>query len=51
MAYETPFKTFGRLFDIFLLKNHLTQFLIQRNTYLKFVSEKKSQICQNRLGF
>ena len=39
MDYETPFGIFGRLFDIFLLKNHLTQFLILRNAVLKQEAE------------
>lgn len=41
MEYETPFGVFGQLFDVFLLKNHLTQFLLERNAYLKFVSENR----------
>ena len=40
MEYETPFGIFGQLFDKLALKQHLTQFLIERNTYLKFVTEK-----------
>lgn len=40
MQYETPFGIFGQLFDKLALKKHLTQFLIERNAYLKLVSEK-----------
>jgi ligand-binding SRPBCC domain-containing protein len=42
MQYETPFRIFGKIFDAILLKKHLTQFLIDRNAYLKLVSEKTS---------
>jgi ligand-binding SRPBCC domain-containing protein len=40
MEYETPFGIFGQLFNKLALRQHLTQFLIERNAYLKFVSEK-----------
>lgn len=40
MQYETPYGIFGQLFDKLALKQHLTQFLIERNAYLKLVSEK-----------
>jgi ligand-binding SRPBCC domain-containing protein len=46
MEYETPFSIFGQLFDIFLLKNHLTQFLLERNAYLKLISEKNNNLLQ-----
>ncbi len=39
MEYETPFGIFGKLFDIMMLKNHLTNFLLHRNAHLKIVSE------------
>lgn len=39
MQYETPFGIFGHLFDVLFLKRHLTNFLIERNAYLKLVSE------------
>jgi ligand-binding SRPBCC domain-containing protein len=40
LEYQTPFGIFGKLFDRFLLKNHLTNFIIHRNTVLKDLSEK-----------
>ena len=40
MQYETPHGIFGQIFDKLALKNHLTQFLIERNSHLKLVSEK-----------
>ena len=41
MEYQTPYGIFGRLFDLLFLKRHLTNFLIERNAYLKLVSESK----------
>jgi ligand-binding SRPBCC domain-containing protein len=35
LAYETPFGIFGRLFDKYLLKNYLTNFILNRNSVLK----------------
>ena len=43
LEYETPFGIFGKLFDKLLLKNHLTNFIIHRNTVLRNLAE------QNRL--
>lgn len=40
VAYKTPFGIFGKLFDGFLLKNHLTNFILHRNQVLKYISEK-----------
>ncbi|MBJ2126547.1 SRPBCC family protein [Flavobacterium sp. IB48] len=40
LQYETPFGIFGKLFDVLLLKKHLTNFLLERNKILKAVSEK-----------
>ncbi|MEZ7514374.1 SRPBCC family protein [Flavobacterium frigidarium] len=40
MQYETPYGIFGQIFDKLALKKHLTQFLIERNSHLKLVSEK-----------
>jgi ligand-binding SRPBCC domain-containing protein len=37
--YETPFGIFGKCFDYFFLKKHLTQFLLDRNKILKGVLE------------
>lgn len=39
LQYETPFGIFGKLFDVLILKKHLTKFLIDRNKILKEVSE------------
>jgi ligand-binding SRPBCC domain-containing protein len=41
LEYETPFGIFGQLFDKLLLKNHLTNFIIHRNTVLKNLAEKQ----------
>jgi ligand-binding SRPBCC domain-containing protein len=41
LQYETPFGFFGKLFDFFFLKKHLTVFLLERNKVLKTVSENK----------
>ncbi|MFW0737401.1 SRPBCC family protein [Flavobacterium sp. T12S277] len=41
LQYETPFGLFGKLFDYFFLKKHLTNFLLERNKTLKIVSEKQ----------
>jgi ligand-binding SRPBCC domain-containing protein len=39
LQYETPLGIFGKLFDVLFLKKHLTQFLLDRNQFLKTVSE------------
>jgi ligand-binding SRPBCC domain-containing protein len=39
MFYETPFGIFGKLFDWLLLKKHMTQFLLERNSFIKSLSE------------
>lgn len=41
MEYETPYGFFGKLFDRIALKRHLTNFLLQRNSYLKVVCENQ----------
>ncbi|WP_432412838.1 SRPBCC family protein [Rasiella sp. SM2506] len=41
LTYKTPFSIFGNLFDYFILKDHLTNFLKHRNFQLKKVIEKK----------
>ncbi|MDG2433924.1 hypothetical protein [Flavobacterium sp.] len=41
MEYETPYGIFGQIFDSIALKKHLTNFLLQRNSYLKVVSENQ----------
>ncbi len=39
LNYETPFGIIGRIFDKFILKNHLTNFIIERNRMLKELAE------------
>lgn len=43
LVYEVPCGIIGKLFDKLLLKNHLTQFIIERNNYIKKVSENQQQ--------
>ncbi len=40
LQYETPFGIFGKLFDALFLKNHLMNFLLERNKVLKETAEK-----------
>lgn len=42
LEYETPFGYFGQLFDFLFLKKHLQNFLLERNDYLKLISEKQN---------
>ena len=52
LDYETPFGYIGKLFDKLLLVNHLTNFIIYRNTILKELSENhQNQPPQNRNAF
>ena len=39
IRYETPFGIFGTLFDKLLLKNHLTNFITERNAFIKKLAE------------
>lgn len=39
LQYETPFRILGKLFDLLFLKNHLTNFLLERNKVLKEMAE------------
>jgi ligand-binding SRPBCC domain-containing protein len=39
LSYQTPYGIFGKLFDVLFLKNHLTNFIIHRNTVLKQLAE------------
>jgi ligand-binding SRPBCC domain-containing protein len=41
LEYETPFGILGKLFDKLLLKKHLTNFIIHRNTVLKNLAEQQ----------
>ena len=43
LVYKTPFGIFGKLFDKFLLKNYLTNFITKRNTILKSLAENHQQ--------
>lgn len=43
LIYETPFGIFGKLFDKFILKNYLTDFITKRNTILKNLAENQQQ--------
>ena len=40
LMYETPFGIFGKLFDKLILKKYMTNFLLQRNSILKMLSEQ-----------
>jgi len=48
LEYETPFGFIGKLFDKIILKNHLINFIINRNLVLKEISENQHQPPQNR---
>ena len=39
IQYETPYSIFGKLFDHFLLKKHLTTFILERNSFIKALAE------------
>ena len=39
IEYETPFGIAGRFFDYILLKKHLTNFIQQRNKFIKILAE------------
>ena len=41
ILYETHFGFFGKLFDVLLLKRHMTNFVLARNKVLKGLAEKK----------
>ncbi|WP_296149863.1 SRPBCC family protein [uncultured Flavobacterium sp.] len=43
LTYETPFGIFGRIFDYILLKNHMKNFLLERNTILKNIAENQTK--------
>jgi hypothetical protein len=45
LHYETPFSIFGKIFDCFFLKKHLTDFILERNAFLKeFVENEPLKI-------
>ncbi|MFT7350579.1 MAG: ligand-binding SRPBCC domain-containing protein [Flavobacterium sp.] len=39
--YETPFGIFGKIFDSLFLEKHLTQFIQERNSFIKTLAEEK----------
>jgi ligand-binding SRPBCC domain-containing protein len=41
LYYEVPFGVFGKIFDYLFLKNHMLNFLIDRNKTLGILSEKQ----------
>ena len=41
--YEVPYGFFGELFDLLFLKNHMINFIIERNKTLKALSENEKQ--------
>ena len=43
LQYETPFGFFGKFFDKWLLKKHLSDFLLKRNEVLKKLAENQKQ--------
>jgi ligand-binding SRPBCC domain-containing protein len=42
LEYETPFRIFGKLFDVLFLKKHLINFILHRNKIIKEISESQS---------
>ncbi len=41
IQYETPYGIFGKLFDVLILKKHLTNFITERNRVLKELAENQ----------
>lgn len=41
ITYTTPYRIFGKLFDRFLLKKHMTHFIQHRNQTIKTALEKE----------
>lgn len=39
IEYQTPFGIFGKIFDKYILKDYLTNFIKERNTFLKNLAE------------
>nr|WP_314840171.1 SRPBCC family protein [uncultured Flavobacterium sp.] len=39
IQYETPYVIFGKIFNHFLLKKHLTKFISERNSFIKSLAE------------
>lgn len=43
IQYQTPYGIFGKLFDVLLLKKHLTHFISERNKVLKELAENHQE--------
>jgi ligand-binding SRPBCC domain-containing protein len=43
IQYQTPYGIFGKLFDVLLLKKHLTNFILERNKILKELAENRQK--------
>lgn len=41
IQYQTPYGIFGKLFDVLILKKHLTNFISERNKILKELAENQ----------
>ncbi|WP_298136192.1 SRPBCC family protein [Flavobacterium sp.] len=41
IQYQTPFGIFGKLFDKLILRNYLTNFITERNYFIKNLAESK----------
>lgn len=41
IQYQTPYGIFGKLFDVLILKKHLTNFISERNKVLKELAENQ----------
>lgn len=41
IEYQTPFGIFGKLFDKWILKNYLTDFITERNQFIKNLAENQ----------
>lgn len=44
LEYEIPFAIIGKLMDYFFIKRHLTNFILERNSYLKKFSENQDSV-------
>lgn len=43
LEYEVPYGIIGKIFNQLFIKKHLTNFIIERNKYLKSISENEQQ--------
>lgn len=44
LEYSTPYGILGKLFDQWVLKKHMTKFLLKRNAFLKIKIEKHCEV-------